>query len=246
MPAELIQTVQTPESNYDQLTIAEATLVQQDLKKYLNLNPYLGPIRTIAGADISLSLHSETVFAGIVILSFPDLQPVSYSLIKSSTTFPYAPGYLAFREIPALLKAYEQISDKPDVVMFDGNGILHARRMGIASHFGILTDTVTMGCAKKKLVGKYDEPGDEKGRYCSVIDRQEEIGFALRTKNNLKPVFISPGNNMSLQDSLEIAMKCISKHRLPEPTRRAHEYVNLFRTGELREGYHEVNDLRLF
>jgi deoxyribonuclease V len=179
-------------------------------------------------------------------MSYPELQIVAYSLVKGTTTFPYVPGYLAFREIPSILEAFEQIPVKPDVIMFDGNGILHKRRMGIASHFGVLTDTVTMGCAKKKLAGNFIDPGEAKGQYSLVTDRAETIGFAVRSKDRVKPVFISPGNKMSLQDSLDIAFKCMGKHRLPEPTRKAHEYVNLFRTGALQEGYHEVDQWQLF
>lgn len=246
MPDSLNHTMRTPELNYDQLTISQATLIQHDLRKQLILDPWQKEIRTIAGADISLELYSETVYAGIVVLSYPELQPVSYSLVKSTTVFPYVPGFLAFREIPAILKAYEQMPVKPDVVMFDGNGILHARRMGIASHFGVLTHSVTMGCAKKKLAGQYVEPGQEKGACTPVVDKGEVIGYALRSKDKVKPVFISPGHQMSLQDSLGLAMKCLAKHRLPEPTRRAHEYVNRFRTGELKEGYHEVGQWQLF
>jgi len=246
MPADPNQNTLTPKSNYDQITIAEATIIQKDLQKHLNLNPHDKPVTTIAGADISLSLYSETVYAGMVVLSFPDLQPIAYSLVKSSTIFPYVPGYLAFREIPALLQVYEQIPLKPDLIMFDGNGILHARRMGIASHFGVLTGTVTLGCAKKKLAGKYEIPGENKGDYSPVIDKGETIGYALRSKLNVKPVYISPGNNMSLQDSMDITMQCIGKYRLPEPTRRAHEFVNLFRTGQLEEGYHEIKGTTLF
>jgi deoxyribonuclease V len=246
MPVMMNDKLETPESNYGRITIPEATLIQEELKKRLSLRPLAKPIRTIAGADISLSLYSETVYAGIVILSYPELQVIACSLVKGNTTFPYVPGYLAFREIPSILEAFEQIPVKPDVIMFDGNGILHKRRMGIASHFGVLTDTVTMGCAKKKLAGNYIEPEETKGRYSPVIDGGETIGFAVRSKNNVNPVFISPGNQMSLQDSLDIAFKCIGKHRLPEPTRKAHEYVNLFRTGALQEGYHEENQWRLF
>lgn len=246
MPDSQSRILLTPEMNYDRLTISEATLVQHELRKQLILEPMQKEIRTIAGADISLELYSETVYAGLVVLSYPELQPVSYSLVKSSTIFPYVPGFLAFREIPAILKAYEQMPVKPDVVMFDGNGILHARRMGIASHFGVLTDTVTMGCAKKKLAGQYTDPDPVKGAFTYVMDKGEIIGYALRSKDNVKPVFISPGHQMNLQDSLDLAMKCTAKHRLPEPTRRAHEYVNRFRTGELREGYHEVEQWRLF
>jgi deoxyribonuclease V len=236
----------TPELNYDQLTIAEATLIQQQLRGYLNLEPSQQSIRTIAGADISLALYSETVYAGLVVLSYPDLRPIACSLVKSSTIFPYVPGYLAFREIPSILKAYEQLPVKPDVIMFDGNGILHARRMGIASHFGVLTGAVTMGCAKKKLAGQYTEPGIFKGEYSQVTDKGEVIGYAVRTKDHVKPVFISPGHQMSLEDSLALALRCTGRHRLPEPTRHAHEYVNKFRTGELTEGYHEINNWTLF
>lgn len=246
MPDSLNRMVITPELNYDQLTIAEATLIQQQLRGHLNLEPFQKDIKTIAGADISLALYSETVYAGLVVLSYPELQPIAYSLVKSSTIFPYVPGYLAFREIPAILKAYEQFPVKPDVIMFDGNGILHARRMGIASHFGVLTGAVTMGCAKKKLAGKYAEPGYLKGEYTPVTDQGEVIGYAVRTKDNIKPVFISPGHQMSLEDSLSLELQCTRKHRLPEPTRHAHEYVNRFRIGALTEGYHEINSWTLF
>lgn len=131
-------------------------------------------------------------------------------------------------------------------MMFDGNGILHARRMGIAAHFGALTQTITVGCAKKKLAGKYAEPGNAKGEYSLVTDKNETIGFALRSKNNVAPIFISPGNGMSLDNSIAITLSCIGKYRLPEPTRKAHEYVNLFRTGVLKEGYYELPKLTLF
>lgn len=238
--------IETPESNYGQLTISEATLIQENLRERLNLEPMQTEIKTIAGADISLDLDSEIVYAGIVVLSFPDLQPISCSLVQGINIFPYVPGYLAFREIPSILKAYEQLPEKPDVVMFDGNGVLHKRRMGIASHFGVLTDSITMGCAKKKLAGVYNDPGENKGDFTLVTDKGDTIGFALRSKNNVKPIFISPGNKMSLKDSMDIAMKCIGKHRLPEPTRHAHEFVNRFRTGALTEGYHNLKQWSLF
>ncbi|MCF0050330.1 deoxyribonuclease V [Dyadobacter sp. LJ53] len=238
--------IETPESNYGQLTIAEATLIQEKLRAQVNLSPMEGEIKTIAGADISLDLNSEIVYAGMVVLSYPDLNPISYSLVQTTNIFPYVPGYLAFREIPALLKVYEQFPVKPDCIMFDGNGILHKRRLGIATHFGVLTDTVTLGCAKKKLAGNYADPGETKGEYTLVTDKGDTIGFALRSKINVKPVFISPGHRMSLRDSMDIAMKCLGKHRLPEPTRRAHEFVNKFRTGELKEGYHKLEQWSLF
>ncbi|WP_221393842.1 endonuclease V [Dyadobacter sp. NIV53] len=243
--------MEQPVSNYNKLTLQEATVLQNNLKQKLNLGQLQEPIRTIAGADISLELYSEVVYAGIVILNYADLQPIAYSLVKGISTFPYVPGYLAFREIPTILEAFNQIPfgagyHRPDIIMFDGNGILHARRMGIASHFGALTETVTMGCAKKKLAGRFEEPGILKGDYSLVTDKNETIGFALRSKNNVKPIFISPGNGMNLKDSLTITLHCLGKYRLPEPTRYAHEFVNQFRTGILKEGYHEIAQMRLF
>ena len=243
--------MEIPVSNYNGLTLTEATSIQNSLRERLELGPLEKPILTIAGADISLDLYSEVVFAGIVILNYADLQPIAYSLVKGISTFPYVPGFLAFREIPAILKAFNQIPVKPDnlrpdVIMFDGNGILHARRMGIASHFGTLTQTVTLGCAKKKLAGIYEEPANMKGDYSPVTDKNETIGFALRSKNNVRPVFISPGYGMNLSDSMTITLRCLGKHRLPEPTRYAHDFVNQFRTGILKEGYHEIPQMRLF
>jgi len=237
--------------NYNGLTLNEATSIQNGLRENLNLNPLEKPIRTIAGADISLNLYSEIVFAGIVILNYSNLQPIAYSLVKGIAKFPYVPGFLAFREVPAILKAFNQIPSypvfqRPDVIMFDGNGILHARRMGIAAHFGALTQTVTLGCAKKKLAGKYEEPGHIRGDYSVVTDKNETIGFALRSKNNVRPIFISPGNGMNLEDSMTITLRCLGKHRLPEPTRYAHDFVNQFRIGKLKEGYHEIAQTTLF
>lgn len=231
---------------YDELNLAEAKAIQSELRDKINLDPLTSPIVTIAGADISLNRFSEIIFAGIVILRYSDLQPIAYSMVESKTSFPYVPGFLAFREVPALVQALAQIPVKPDVLMIDGHGIAHPRRMGIAAHFGALTGTVTMGCAKNILFGKWQEPGIQKGDYRPIMNKEEIIGYALRSKFKTNPVFISPGNKMSLSDSLEIAIRCAGNYRLPEPTRRAHEFVNLFRTGKLKEGYHELTPQLLF
>jgi deoxyribonuclease V len=227
-------------SNYDNVSFAEAKDIQNTLKEQLTFQPLAKPIDTIAGADISLNRFSEVIYAGIVILRFSDLQPIAYSLIKSTTRFPYVPGFLAFREIPALLQAWEQIPVKPDVVMVDGQGIAHPRRMGIAAHLGALIQIPTLGCAKKPLFGKWEEPKSDKGSFSPIKDKEDTLGFALRSKNKVKPIFISPGNLLTQSDALQIAIDSTSNYRLPEPTRRAHEYVNLFRTGQLAEGYHTV------
>lgn len=226
--------------NYDSLTITEATAIQNQLRDKVQIKPLTKPIRTIAGADISLNRFSEIIYAGIVVLRYDDLQPLAYSLVEDVTRFPYVPGFLAFREIPALVKCINQLPELPDVIMVDGHGIAHPRRMGIAAHLGALTSIPTLGCAKKILHGKFEEPGVEKGDSSVIHSRGEEIGFAVRTKSKTLPMFVSPGNLMSLEDSRAIALHCARGYRLPEPTRRAHEFVNLFRTGKLKQGHHQM------
>ena len=225
-------------SAYDSLKIEQARAVQNQLREHIELLPLQTEIRTIAGADISLNRFSEVIYAGLVVLRYEDLKPIACSLVKGLTRFPYVPGFLAFREVPALVRALEQMPINPDVIMVDGHGIAHPRRMGIAAHLGALTGIPTLGCAKKLLFGKYTEPEQQKGAYEPIKDKEETIGFALRTKSRVKEVFISPGNKMSRNDSLQIAMHSIGNYRIPEPTRKAHEFVNLFRTGQIGEGYH--------
>lgn len=238
--------MQISPSFYNSLSIVEATSIQKRLRENLNISSLKKEIHIIGGADISLNRFSEVIYAGIVLLDYQTLTPIAYSLIKSKTTFPYVPGYLAFREIPALMMALDQLELKPDIIMVDGHGIAHPRRMGIATHFGTLMSIPTMGCAKKKLYGKYEEPSLLKGAYTTLRAKDELLGFVLRTKDKVSPVFVSPGNNMGFDECLQIAKHCMGKYRLLEPTRRAHEHVNLFRTGQLKEGFHYINQQTLF
>jgi deoxyribonuclease V len=227
-------------SAYDTLKIDQAKAIQDQLREQISLLPMRKQVMTIAGADISLNRFSEVIYAGLVLLRYEDMQPIACSLVKGITRFPYVPGFLAFREVPALVRALEQMPVQPDVIMVDGHGIAHPRRMGIAAHLGSLIDVPTLGCAKKLLFGKYQEPEHNKGAYEPIKDKQETIGYALRTKSRVKEVFISPGHRMSMEDSLTIALHCSGAYRIPEPTRRAHEFVNLFRTGQLQEGYYTL------
>jgi deoxyribonuclease V len=226
--------------SYENISIPEAKQLQSELRTKLDLAERGSSITTIGGADISLNLYSTTIYAGIIILSFPYLKPVAYSLVKAETRFPYVPGYLAFREVPALVEVWEQMKKKPDVLIVDGHGIAHPRRMGIAAHFGTLTGQPSMGCAKNILFGKYEEPAAEQGTYSVIYDNLEEIGYVFRSKAKTAPVFISPGNLLGMVDSLRIIRQCVGKYRIPEPTRLAHELVNRFRKGELQEGYYEL------
>ena len=226
--------------SYDSASLVEATKIQNELRHKVSLATENNAIVTIAGGDISHDKDTDVVFAGIVVLSYPKMELLSYSLVVSQTKFPYVPQYLGFREVPALLEAWGQLPQKPDVMVLDGQGITHPRRLGIASHFGVLSGQATIGCAKNMLFGKYAPLGLDKFNNSFITDNGELLGYALRTKSGVKPVYISPGHKVSVPDSLEIMQRCTLKHRIPEPTRLAHEKVNLFRIGKLKPGYHEV------
>jgi len=228
--------------NYDHFSIEEATQLQNQLRHNLTNQTDIKDFTTIAGADISHNKDTDIVYAGIVILTYPQMVVQSYSLIEAKTTFPYVPNYLGFREVPSLLQAWEQLPVKPGVVVLDGQGITHPRRMGIASHFGLLTNHATIGCAKTMLFGHFPDLGITKFNNSPIISPANELlGYALRTKDKVNPVFISPGHKMSVPDSLTIMKQCIQHHRIPEPTRQAHNYVNLLRTGQLQPGYYTAN-----
>lgn len=220
----------------------EAVAIQKELRDRVDLSP-LGqtlthPIRTIAGADVSLNRFETDIYAGIIVLSYPDLTPIAHSLVKSKTTFPYVPGLLSFREIPALMEAYEKLEHKPDVVMVDGQGVAHPRRLGIATHFGIVANVPTIGCAKSLLTGTFSEPGLEAGSRSPIYDRwnkTEIIGTALRSKNKTNPLIISAGYKITQEEAVDTVLSCLRGYRLPEPTRLAHELTNKFRRGEITE-----------
>lgn len=228
---------------YDHISIPEATLLQQEMNKQIVLKPFEKKIKTIAGADISFNKFSNTVFAGIIVLSYPEMKILSYSLIETETNFPYVAGFLSFREIPSLMQAWNQLPEKPDVLVLDGQGISHPRRMGIASHFGVLENQATIGCAKSMLFGKLDDLGLDKNSYAAILNKENDLlGYALRTKNAVKPIYISPGNLITAEESLEIIKECVGRYRIPEPTRLAHEMVNSFRTGKLTAGFHTYEE----
>jgi len=225
---------------YDQYSFEDAAAYQIELAKQLKFQP-INKIETIAGADISFNKNSTTMYAGIVILTYPEMLLKSFALATYETSFPYKAGFLGFKEVPALLKVWELIADKPDIVVLDGNGILHPRRMGVASHFGILANHSTIGCAKSLLHGKDHQP--ENVRYSTSEIKSnagEMLGFALRTKINCAPVYISAGHLITQEDSLQVVKKSVGNYRIPEPTRLAHNIVNDFRLGKLKAGFHEV------
>ncbi len=207
----------------------EAIEIQKQLKSLVEITPFDGQIQYIAGSDISFNRFSDIGYAVVLVFSFPDFTLVEKSLVVGKLDFPYISGLLSFREIPLLLEAYNNLKIKPDLLVVDGQGIAHPRRLGIASHFGLVIDKPTIGSAKSVLVGKYQEPELIAGSWSEMIDKDEVVGAAFRSKFKTNPIFISPGHKIDLLGSVEIIRQCLKGYRIPEPTRQAHIAVNEFR-----------------
>jgi deoxyribonuclease V len=201
------------------VSVTEAKEIQLRLKKYLAYKP-LKRIKTVAACDVSYP--GSEAFGVVVVFRYLGLELIEQKTARVKITFPYVPGYLTFREGPVLVKAFSKLKTKPDVILFDGQGIAHPRRMGEAAHLGIVLDTPSIGCAKSRLYGEYREPGKRKGSYSFLTAEGEEVGVALRTREETKPIFVSPGYKVNLESSIEIVMNCVGKYRIPEPLRVAH------------------------
>ncbi|RYX86278.1 deoxyribonuclease V [bacterium] len=214
------------------LSATEAIALQKELAPRVQVTPLQQMPRLIAGADLSFDKESDVVWAGIVVLSFPDMQIVEERGLQTVAPFPYVPGLLSFRESPAVLEVWEQLENKPDVLVLDGQGLAHPRRFGLACHLGLLLDMPTYGSAKTLFVGNYDGLDEERGSTADLIHRGEVVGSVVRTKNKITPVYVSVGNKMTLDDAVKLTLACDGGYRVPEPTRRAHLFVNRLRLGE--------------
>ncbi|SMP07158.1 Endonuclease V [Desulfurobacterium pacificum] len=211
---------------------SKAAKAQNILRSKLRLVPFKKGVNFIAGCDLTFLNPYKTPTTGIgafVVLSFPDLEVVERVYAVMNVNIPYVPGFLAFREIPLLLRTFRKLKNKPDVVIVDGHGIAHPRRLGIAAHFGVVTGIPAIGCAKKPLYGEFEEPCNEKGCYSPIKapDTGKVLGYVLRSRENVKPVYISPGNLVDSKSALDLMLKIVdrSKYRIPEPTRLAHNYL---------------------
>jgi len=206
-----------------QVTIAEAFEIQKTLAaKVSRLNEVARP-RFIAGVDISAEKSRGMATGVVVVINYPELKPVEVRVVNAQVTFPYVPGLLSFRESPVILAACEQLQTNPDLILVDGQGIAHPRRLGIASHLGLLLNTPTIGCAKSRLIGAHEMVGEEVGSYSQLIDDNGEvIGFALRTKGGSAPVYVSIGHKVDLKAAMHWVLVCCRGYRVPEPTRLAH------------------------
>ena len=214
------------------LSAEEAVELQRELAGRLRTDVPLTACTLLAGADASYNKFSPTIFAGVVVLRLSDLAVVERRGASVDVTFPYVPGLLSFREAPALLAAFAKVESKVDAVMCDGQGRAHQRRIGIASHLGLWLDVPCFGCGKSRLVGRYAEPGRAAGSRSPLTDRGEVVGEVVRTKNNVNPVFVSPGHKIDLASSVRLTLESTAGYRIPEPTRQAHLYVNELRRGE--------------
>ena len=200
-------------------TLDEAQIIQEQLRHQVISEDTFGTLHTIAGVDAGY--EGDQAKAAVVVLAYPSLEPLAYTLAYAPAPMPYIPGYLSFREAPAVLKALEQIAITPDMLMVDGQGIAHPRRLGIAAHIGVLTGLPAIGCAKSLLCGRHAPLPDVRGATVPLIDRGEQVGAVLRSRVGVKPLYISIGHRVSLPTALEIVMACLTKYRLPETTRAA-------------------------
>jgi deoxyribonuclease V len=223
----------SPQHRWD-VTPEEAIEIQQQLRGRVQLTNGFDPakVRTIAGIDAS---YRDMSRAAVVVLSFPELHVVDSAIAVRATTFPYVPGLLSFREAPAVLDAMEKLSVRPNLIMCDGQGIAHPRRLGIASHLGVYLDLPSIGCAKSRLVGVFKEPGQEPGDRSPLRDRGELVGMVLRSKPRTNPLFISPGHKIDVETAVEFVVRCLRGYRLPEPTRAAHNLADSAAKGTLEE-----------
>lgn len=204
------------------LNTAQALEIQNNLSDRVLKRDMFSEVKYVAGVDLSVRRTSKTATASVVLLNFPDLDIIDIQTASGNLEFPYIPGLLSFRELPLTIAACEKLAIPPDLIIVDGQGIAHPRRLGLASHLGIIMDIPTIGCAKSRLCGSHTDPGNEPGDYSNLIDKDEIIGAVLRTKNGVKPVYVSIGHRISLATAVSWIINCCRGYRLPQPTRLAH------------------------
>ncbi len=206
------------------LSPREGISLQRELARHIDLTDRHGPLETVAGIDVGIK--DGLARAAVVVLTLPQLELIEQACAERPATFPYVPGLLSFREAPAILDALATLTHIPDVLIFDGQGYAHPRRMGIATHIGVLLDHPAIGCAKSRLCGTYQEPGLDRGSRTWLRDGEETIGAVVRTRTRVKPVFVSVGHRVSLPTAIDTVLRCGGGYRLPEPTRRAHRVAS--------------------
>lgn len=217
-----------PKHRWD-LDEAGARALQSELADQVDTSTPLPPCKLVAAADASYDRGDVEMYAAVVVVEVPGFALIERVGVAGPAQFPYIPGLLSFRELPSVLDAFARLKSRPDVVMCDGQGIAHPRRLGIASHLGLWLGLPTIGCAKSRLCGRYEEPGPLRGDRSPLIDRGEVVGSVLRTRDRVSPLYVSPGHLCDLEGAVEVVLATSVKYRLPVPARMAHDYVNQIR-----------------
>ncbi|OJH35167.1 endonuclease V [Cystobacter ferrugineus] len=209
------------------LTPTQAVALQRELKERVVLRPPKGlKVERVAGADISMSRGEDWASGGFVVLDAETRAPVARASAVTRLGFPYVPGLLSFRELPVLMEAWARLEVRPDLIIFDGQGTAHPRRLGLACHGGLLFGVPSIGCAKSLLVGEHGPLGEERGAVADILHQGEVVGRAVRTRRGVLPVYVSPGHLMDLPTAVEWVLRMTSRYREPETTRHAHRLVN--------------------
>jgi deoxyribonuclease V len=213
------------------LSCADARQLQLQLAQRVRFAAMKKRPKIIAGLDCAFSKDGKQIFASAVVIDLSDFSIIETTTAARKVDFPYIPGLLSFREAPACIDAIEKLKNTPDCLIIDGQGMAHPRRFGIACHIGVLVDKPTIGCAKSRLIGTFEELPRRKGSFSPLVDSGEEIGVVLRTRTDVKPVFVSVGHKCTLDDALNVVLECTIKYRLPEPSRLAHQLVGEAKLG---------------
>ncbi len=208
------------------LSTAEARDLQLNLAARVDRSRPMASVETVAGADVSYELRGKWLYAAVVVLRVGTWEVLDRSGIIAEARFPYVPGLLSFREAPPVIDAFKELTVRPDVLICDGQGIAHPRRLGLASHIGLWLGLPTIGCAKSWLCGEYQEPGPDRGDWSPMTDAGETIGAVVRTRTRIKPLYVSTGHLCDLESAIAIVLATATKYRQPWTTRLAHQYVN--------------------
>jgi deoxyribonuclease V len=211
------------------LSPKEATRLQEKLRNQVMLEDSFAAIQSVAGADLAFDPATNVAFAGVIVYRFPEMEEVERHWAQRTLRFPYVPGLLSFRESPVLLAAFRRLKTEPDLIFIDGHGRAHPRLFGIACHIGVLLDKPVIGCAKSLLVGEYQEPGPARGATTPLVFKGDRVGTVLRTRDNVKPIFVTQGHRLSLKSAVQFVSQCLDGFRIPKPTREADHYVRRLR-----------------
>ena len=206
--------------------VAAAKVMQEALRNQVIREDALGAVNLVAGVDVGFEEGGRTTRAAVAVVEFPGLQPYAHAVSRMPTRFPYVPGYLSFRELPAVLKALNRLNCQPDLLLCDGQGLAHPRRFGLACHLGVLTDIPSIGVAKSRLIGTHETVPPEKGQWVPLLDKGETIGAVVRTRTNVTPLYVSIGHRVSLHTAIDYVLRCTTRFRLPETTRQAHRLAS--------------------